>query len=94
MHDVMPLGCLAAGACGEIADVIGRPEYVHRLREMGLRDGVRVEIVQSGSPCILRVDGQRLCFRNCETMGVLVRTTAAACVENIAATAAPTAVNY
>ncbi len=99
MHDVMPLGCLAAGARGEIAGVIGRPEYVHRLREMGLRDGVRIEIVQSGSPCILRVDGHRLCFRDCETMGVLVRTTAAACVETVAtvasrSAAAPTAVNY
>ncbi|MEX2187787.1 MAG: FeoA domain-containing protein [Pirellulales bacterium] len=90
----MPLGCLAAGACGEIAEVIGRVEHVHRLREMGLRDGVRIEIVQSGSPCILRVNGQRLCFRDCDAMGVLVRTAAAACIDSVEATVAPTAVTY
>jgi Fe2+ transport system protein FeoA len=61
---------------------------------MGLRDGVRIEIVQSGSPCILRVNGQRLCFRNCDAMGVLVRTLAAPRVESVALATAPTAVNY
>jgi Fe2+ transport system protein FeoA len=94
MHDVMPLDCLAAGARGEIVEIVGRTDCVQRLREMGLRDGVRFEIVQSGSPCILRVNGQRLCFRDCETMGVLVRTAEAACVDAVAATVAPTAVNY
>jgi Fe2+ transport system protein FeoA len=94
MHDLLPLGCLAAGAAGEIAEIVGRTDQVHRLREMGLNNGVRIEVVQSGSPCIIRLNGHRLCFRDCETMGVLVRTAAAACVETVAASAAPTAVSY
>jgi ferrous iron transport protein A len=73
MHDIIPLNCLAAGAAGEIAEVVGRAEQVHRLHEMGLRGGVRIEVLQGGSPCIVRVGGHRLCFRDCETMGVLVR---------------------
>lgn len=94
MHDVLPLGCLATGARGEIAGVIGKTDHVHRLREMGLRDGVRIEIIQSGSPCILRVNGQRLCFRKCDAMGVLVRMGVAPCVETMPAAVAPTSVNY
>lgn len=93
MHDVLPLGCLTAGAAGEIAEIVGRSDHVHRLREMGLAAGVRVEVVQSGSPCIIRVNGHRLCFRDCETMGVLVRTAEPKCVET-APVAAPTAVSY
>jgi ferrous iron transport protein A len=78
MYDLLPLNCLAAGTAGEIAELVGRADLVQRLREMGLASGVRVEIVQSGSPCIIRVNGHRLCFRDCESMGVLVRTVAAA----------------
>lgn len=78
MHDLLPLGCLTAGSAGEIAEIVGRADLVQRLREMGLASGVRVEVVQGGSPCIIRVNGHRLCFRDCESMGVLVRTVAAA----------------
>ncbi len=93
MHDVIPLNCLAAGVAGEIAEIVGRSEHVHRLHEMGLRDGVQIEVLQGGSPCIVRVNGHRLCFRDCETMGVLVRTAAADCVERAAAPA-PSVVSY
>lgn len=93
MYDLLPLGCLAAGSIGEIAEIVGRPDHVHRLREMGLGRGVRIEVVQSGVPCIIRVNGHRLCFRDCESMGVLVRTAEAMCVETAAA-ASPTAVSY
>jgi Fe2+ transport system protein FeoA len=89
MHDVMPLGCLAAGTTGEIATVTGRAEEVHRLREMGLRDGVRIEVLHRGSPCILRVNGNRLCFRDCETMGVLVRVATITHAEPLPAISAP-----
>jgi Fe2+ transport system protein FeoA len=91
MHDVMPLGLLAAGTTGEIATVTGRAAEVHRLREMGLRDGVRIEVLHRGSPCILRVNGHRLCFRDCETMGVLVRVATVPHAEPLPAAVAPVA---
>jgi ferrous iron transport protein A len=72
MHDVIPLTALRAGQAAEIRQVIGPPEQVRRLEELGLRDGVRLELVQSGSPCIVRVGGCKLCLRNGELTAVLV----------------------
>jgi Fe2+ transport system protein FeoA len=40
---------------------------------MGLRDGAEVEMIRSGSPCIVRVDDQRFCFRHDSLADVMVR---------------------
>lgn len=73
MHDLIPLSLLPAGECARIDQVIGLPEQVHRLEEMGLRGGAAIEMVQSGSPCIVRLEGHKLCFRADELLSVLVR---------------------
>lgn len=70
---LIPLTCLRTGQCGCVGDVVGTGGVVHRLREMGLRAGVRVQMLRSGSPCILCLDGQRLCVRSDEMAHVLVR---------------------
>jgi ferrous iron transport protein A len=72
-HELIPLTLLAPGEQASIGQVIGQPEAVHRLEELGLRDGATVEMVQSGSPCIVRLDGQKLCFRADELLRVMVR---------------------
>jgi ferrous iron transport protein A len=77
MHDLIPLNLLPVGQRALIDQVIGLPEQVHRLEEMGLRGGVSIEMVQSGSPCIVRLDGHKLCFRADELLSVLVRQGAA-----------------
>ena len=71
---LVPLTLLRAGQRGRIGEVHGAGGVVHRLREMGLRAGAVVEMVRSGSPCILRLDGQKICVRSDEMTGVLVRT--------------------
>jgi Fe2+ transport system protein FeoA len=43
------------------------------MHELGLRDGADIEMVQSGSPCIIRLAGHKLCFRADELFSVLVR---------------------
>jgi Fe2+ transport system protein FeoA len=73
VHDLIPLSVLAAGAHGEVGAVLGSPEQVHRLEEMGLRGGTCVEMLQPGSPCIIRLGGQKLCFRADDLVSVLVR---------------------
>ncbi|MBS0210926.1 MAG: ferrous iron transport protein A [Planctomycetes bacterium] len=73
MHDLIPLSALAVGQLAQVGLVLGQPDQVHRLGELGLRDGTRVEMVQQGSPCIIRLGGQKLCFRNDELIQVLVR---------------------
>ncbi len=73
MHDLIPLNCLLAGQHGEVGMVLGQPAEVHRLEEIGLRGGTNVQMIQPGSPCIIRLAGNKLCFRADELVSVLVR---------------------
>ena len=73
MHDLIPLSLLAPGQSAHVGCVSGKPEAVHRLEELGLRGGAAVEMVQCGSPCIIRLAGQKLCLRADELLNVLVR---------------------
>lgn len=72
MHQLVPLQFLMRGQLGAIEQVLGPQEQVHRLHEMGLRCGAEVEMLQTGSPCIIRLAGHRLCLRTDEGMHVLV----------------------
>ena len=72
--ETIPLSMLGCGERGEISQVVGQPDLVHRLREMGLHDGVEIAVLRAGSPCIVSVDGQRLCFRDGESFSILVRS--------------------
>jgi Fe2+ transport system protein FeoA len=78
VYDLVPLGQLATGATAIIAAVFGCADQVHRLHEMGLRNGAPVEMVQPGSPCILRLGSQKLGFRADEVLTVLVKPGTAA----------------
>jgi Fe2+ transport system protein FeoA len=73
MFSSIPITALRRGEIAEIAQLVGSPEHVRRMEELGLRDGARLEIVQAGSPCIVRVAGATLCFREDELLRVLVR---------------------
>jgi ferrous iron transport protein A len=68
----LPINALRRGEVASISQVVGPPEHIRRLEELGLRSGSRIEIVRGGSPCIIRVDGSTLCFRNDESVRVLV----------------------
>jgi Fe2+ transport system protein FeoA len=73
LQPLMPLAALQAGEAGIVEEVMGLPAIVLRLEELGLRAGKAVEVVQAGSPCIVRIDGHKLCFRDGEACEVLVR---------------------
>jgi ferrous iron transport protein A len=75
---VIPLSLLAAGQIAEIFQVAGLPAHTRRLGEMGLREGARVQMLRQGSPCIVRLENSRLCFRESEMSSILVRTSTAA----------------
>lgn len=78
MGTLVPLSHLMTGQKAEIGQLMGRPENVRRLAEMGLRDGTAVEMLRPGSPCIIRLGGQRICIRANELLSVLVRPGAVA----------------
>ena len=71
--DMIPLRHLASGESGEISQLVGHPDEVRRLEELGLRCGAQVEMVQPGHACIVRVAGSKFCFRECDLFTVLVR---------------------
>jgi Fe2+ transport system protein FeoA len=77
VHDSIPLDMLAPGQWAVVDEIVGQADYVLRLEELGLRNGRLVEMVQAGSPCIVRLNGHKLCFRDGETFSVLVRPGAA-----------------
>jgi ferrous iron transport protein A len=70
---MVPVTALRRGDIAEIAQLVGAAEQVRRLEELGLRGGVRLEIVRGGSPCIVRVAGTTLCFRDDDLLRVLVK---------------------
>lgn len=69
---LIPLEFLQCGQIGCISQVVGDVEEVHRLEELGLRAGRKVEMLQAGSPCIIKVEGHKLCFREARQFSVLV----------------------
>jgi|1185.fasta_scaffold271155_2 ferrous iron transport protein A len=73
MPDLMPLAVLRRGQVAEVGQLVGAPEQVRRLEELGLRAGARLEMIRSGAPCIIRIEGSKLCFREDENSRVLVR---------------------
>jgi Fe2+ transport system protein FeoA len=72
MHDLIPLSTLRLGQIAEVRQVVGQTEQVRRLEELGIRDGAVLEMVQPGTPCIVRVGASKLCFRDGELLSVLV----------------------
>ena len=72
--DLLPLELLPPGQCARIDQLLGDPASVHRLHEMGLNVGDHVEMIQPGSPCIVRLRGHKLCIRDGNLFQVLVRT--------------------
>lgn len=78
MSELVPLKLLRPGETAGVGEVLGSTEDVRRLEELGLRKGTQIQMVQPGSPCIIRVGRQRLCFRADELTSVLVRPAGAA----------------
>jgi ferrous iron transport protein A len=72
-ENLIPLKTLGEGHRASVVEVIGRPDHVQRLRELGFRGGVELEMVRPGSPCIVRLAGHTLCIRGNEMLNVLVR---------------------
>jgi Fe2+ transport system protein FeoA len=70
---LLPLQFMASGETGVIEDVQGRPDWVGRMAELGIRSGNRVKVLSSGSPCLLLIGDCRLCLRMDECAHIMVR---------------------
>ena len=64
MHNrPISLGQMVTGQRGRISRIQGHPDHVHRLEEFGLRSGAAIEMFRPGNPCIIRMAGNKICFR-------------------------------
>jgi len=68
----IPLSLLQPGQAGQVDHLTGAADVVKRLQEMGLRPGTKIEMVQAGTPCIVRLGNTKLCFRETEMIHVMV----------------------
>lgn len=73
----IPLNDLPTGTSAFVSRITGRPDHVHRLEEFGLRGGTRIEMFRPGNPCIIRMAGNKVCFRADDLLRVLVEPDAA-----------------
>lgn len=71
--DVMSLKSLRAGQSGQITELTGEPDLIHRLREIGLQEGLVVRMLQPGNPSMIRLAGRKLGFRADGAAHVMVR---------------------
>jgi Fe2+ transport system protein FeoA len=75
---LLPLDVLTTGEWAEVAELHGEPDWIHRMAELGLHAGSRLQMLCSGSPCLLLVGNTRLSLRGDWTMQILVRPLAVA----------------
>ena len=71
-HPPVPLASLRSGQSARVSSILGRRDHVHRLCEFGLRHGSEIEMFRAGSPCIIRLAGNKFCLRTDELLNVLV----------------------
>lgn len=74
MREFISLSSLRPGQVAEIGEVVGPVAHVRRLHELGLRTGALLQMIRDGAPCILRVDGSTLCFRDDNSLRLMVRS--------------------
>jgi ferrous iron transport protein A len=73
VNNSIPLTSLAAGQIAEIERISGDPSQVHRLHELGMHQGTKLQMIRPGSPCVVRLAGHKLCFRQNNGLEVRVR---------------------
>ncbi len=71
-HRLIPLELMQTGESGVVFDVEGSESVAHRLSEMGISKGVTIQMVKSGSPCIVAISNHRLSLRIDDSVQVLV----------------------
>ena len=76
MKDLLPLNMLTLGQKALIRQIIGQTSAVQRLTELGFTSGAEIQVLQHGSPCIVRLEESKLCFRDTEALNVLVQVVA------------------
>jgi len=79
VDELIPLNRLRAGQFAEVSRIVGPVEHVHRLEEFGLMSGTTLQMFRSGTPCIVRLAGGKVCLRADRLVNVLVKRNGTSC---------------
>jgi ferrous iron transport protein A len=71
--ELVPLELLRPGEHAEVHEVGGEGSWIDRLGELGVRRGIRLKMLRSGSPCLLQIGSSRLSVRIDRAVQILVR---------------------
>ena len=63
LAQMLPLGTLGKRERARICNLDGPDLSVHRLREVGIREGAMVEMIRPGAPCVVRIDNRSMSLR-------------------------------
>ena len=72
VDELIPLQFLTRGETAQIDQLVGDASSVHRLEELGFRVGAKVQMVQPGSPCIVKLYDHKLSIRDAKSLQILV----------------------
>ena len=70
---LLPLELVQSGGWAQVEDIAGHPSWVSRLAELGVRVGIRLQVLRQGKPCLLQIGGCRLSLRDESGTHILVR---------------------
>ena len=73
MVDIIPLQMLQPGQEAHVDQLLGAPDDVQRLHEMGLQPGAWVEMVRQDDACIVKLLASTVCLRGASMFQVMVR---------------------
>jgi Fe2+ transport system protein FeoA len=73
MPNIIPLHLTDSGTSAEVVEVLGNPEQVQRVRELGFCNGTSIDVVQGGSSCIVKLGGNTICMRTNELLNIFVK---------------------
>ncbi len=72
MHSQIPLQLVTSPNRAIVEALVGETAEVRRLQELGIFQGVVLEVIRAGSPCIARLGERDLCLRLGGSLHILV----------------------
>ena len=74
MNNFILINKLQNGQFANITNIIGKFNHTHYLRELGLTNGAKIEMVKNdGKICIIRIDNNRIILRLNNSCQILVK---------------------
>jgi Fe2+ transport system protein FeoA len=72
-NEPVPVEFLAPNSDAVVVEMCGDAQNVHRLEELGIRCGCKLRMLSPGEPCLLAIEGKKMCLRLGKSADILVQ---------------------